>query len=299
MLSPQSDYLIEFDDVLLLLWAYIAPPTSITDPVQFLELIDRFADGRMFFDDDPTTTVERLGLKEADFSVKAPWDAYPIVRFLFDLWSSTQEYVRTVIDQLYADDDAVVRDTALHTWLAACGDRNEGNVRGLPSVESRDPLIRVLTSLLYRVTAHGVSRLNPSANPVLTFVANFPPCLQDATLPDPQERMATKDVLALLPHTGTIGMMTTFYFTFVFSVPYVPFIPVEGVEADLYFPGDAGSACNQALIKYRRDVLSFIDVYVAAWQEALAALQGGAARGLEDSPDASGLRHQWPRNIET
>jgi Lipoxygenase len=292
LLRPQSDYLIEFDDVLLLLWPFIAPPTSITDPLQFVSLIDRFAAGRTFFDDDPTTTVERLGLEKADFSVEKDWDVYPIVGFLFDLWSSTEEYVQAVVDQLYDDDDAVAKDTALQAWIAACGDPNEGNVRGLPTVQTRSALIAVLTSLLYRVTAHGVSRLNPSANPILTFVADFPPCLQDATLPDPQEPVT--DLLARLPHTGTIGMMTTFYFTFVFSIPYVPFIPYGGIDTDLYFPGGAGAPGNQALVKYRQAVLDFIDAYVAAWQQALSAL--GAPGNL---PEASSLTHQWPRNIET
>jgi hypothetical protein len=298
LLLPQSDYLIEFDDVLLLLWPFIAPPTSITDPPQFLTLIDRFAARqRGFFADDPTTTVERLGLRQEDFSVNAPWDVYPIVRFLFDLWSSTEEYVGTVIDQLYPDDNAVARDTNLQAWITACRDPNDGNVRGLPSVvDSRDVLIRVLTSLLYRVTAHGVSRLNPSANPVLTFVANFPPCLQDATLPDPQGGVTKEDLLRLLPHTGTIGTMMTFYFTFVFSEPYVPFIPLEGLEADLYFPGGVDAPCNKALIKYRQDVLSFIDAYGATWEDALAGLTGGNP-GVP--PYAENLEHQWPRNIET
>ena len=45
---------------------------------------------------------------------------------------------------------------------------------------SRSALERVLTSLLYRVTIHGVARLTSSSNPALTFVANFPHCLQRA-----------------------------------------------------------------------------------------------------------------------
>ena len=33
------------------------PPTSISTARQFLELIDRYADGRAFFDDDPPARV--------------------------------------------------------------------------------------------------------------------------------------------------------------------------------------------------------------------------------------------------
>ena len=79
LLEPQSSYLIPFDDVLLLQWSAAAPPTSIATGRQFLELIDRYAEGRGFFDDDPTTQLEQLGLTEADFTVDEPWDQYPIV----------------------------------------------------------------------------------------------------------------------------------------------------------------------------------------------------------------------------
>ena len=70
LLEPQSSYLIPFDDVLLLSWSPgCVPPTSIATGWQFLELIDLYANGRQFFDDDPTTTLEQLGLTESDFTV--------------------------------------------------------------------------------------------------------------------------------------------------------------------------------------------------------------------------------------
>ena len=69
LLEPHSSYLIPFDDVLLLNWSAAAiPPTSIATAWQFLELLDLYAEGREFFDDDPTTTLQRLGLTESDFT---------------------------------------------------------------------------------------------------------------------------------------------------------------------------------------------------------------------------------------
>lgn len=56
LLAPQSDWAIPFDDVLLLLWPFIAPPTSLTDFLQFLSLSDNYAAGRSYFDDDPKVT---------------------------------------------------------------------------------------------------------------------------------------------------------------------------------------------------------------------------------------------------
>lgn len=83
------------------------------------------------------------------------------------------------------------RDRQLGRWIAESGDTDGGNVRGLPAMDSKDSLKRVLHSLICRITAHGTSRLYRSANPVLTFVANFPPCLQDATIPDPADSFNT------------------------------------------------------------------------------------------------------------
>ena len=63
-----------------------------------------------------------------------------------------------------------------------------GPLRGmLPVVDraARAELAGVLTSILYRVTVHGAGSLNPSVNPTLTFVSNFPPCLQSAKIPSP------------------------------------------------------------------------------------------------------------------
>src|SRR5262245_62474584 len=79
LLEPQSNYLIPFDDVLLSSWSLATPPTSIATGWQFLELIDLYAKGREFLDDDHTTTMERFGITESKFTSQTPWDEYPIV----------------------------------------------------------------------------------------------------------------------------------------------------------------------------------------------------------------------------
>lgn len=89
LLEPQSSFLIPFDDVLLLQWSVAAPPTSITTGRQFLKLIDRYAAERRFFDDDPVTQLEQLGLTESDFTVTEPWDQFPIAGDLLAIWDAT------------------------------------------------------------------------------------------------------------------------------------------------------------------------------------------------------------------
>ena len=274
LLEPQSSYLIPFDDVLLLLWSSIAPPTSIASGWQFLELMDLYAKGRQFFDDDPTTTLEQLGLAESDFTVQEPWDRYPIVGHLLAVWDATGRYVSTYVDQAYPTDQDMQRDQELQKWIAESGKGHGGNVRGLPAMDSKDALKRVLHSLVYRVTVHGTGRLSRTANPALTFVANFPPCLQDATIPDPTVSFDTRTLLRFLPKTGTIASMVNFYFTFSFSTPYVPFVPIAGLETGLFFDDDVS---NQALIELRRFIAGFIESF---------------------EPETPQI-WQWPLNIET
>jgi hypothetical protein len=46
-----------------------------------------------------------------------------------------------------------------------------------------------------------------------------------------------------------------FYFIFLFSSPYVPIIPKEGVKANLFFPGRPDDARNRALIAFREKLI--------------------------------------------
>ncbi len=277
LLAPQSNYLISFDDVLLLLWESIAPPTSVTSAFQFLRLINDFAKGRRFFDDDPTTTLENLGLQQEDFTVESPWDQYPIVRYLLRIWSAAEKYAGVFVEATYPDDGAVAGDGELQKWIQESSSQSGGNIRGLPAMNNRGALRRVLTSLVYRITMHGCSRQNPAANPALTFVSNYPPCLQQSAIPTPSSPLGTRELLQFLPTTGTIGKMVNFYFTFVFSPPYEPFVPLDGVESDLFFPGGLDDPRNRALVAFRRAVIDFIQDW-----------EGGQP-----------VINQWPLNIET
>lgn len=277
LVAPRSKYLNAFDTVLLLLWQ-IAPPTSLTSSLQFLDLCNTFAAGRSFFDDDPLVTLDRLGLQQADFSYKSPWDQYPLVGHLLKLWKATNDYVTVFVNESYPTDASVQNDSALQAWMAEAANPSAGNIRGLPTMNSRDALIKMLTSLLYRVTAHGSGRLPASSNPGLTFIANFPPCLQNATIPPAGSPISTAQLLQYLPNTGTLGAELAFYNTFAFSVPYESFIPLQGIDSNLFFPGGLADKRNQALVQYRNAIVAMIE---------------------ELSGDFAPQITQWPLNVET
>jgi hypothetical protein len=278
LLAPSSKYLVGFDTVLLLLWKSVAPPTAINTPRRFLKLCDHFAEGRSFFDDDPTVELERLGISEADFTDKEPWDKYAFVPYLLKIWDIVDTYTNDFVEATYASDQDIQQDDELQEWIKRSGERRQGgNIRGLPKMDSKEALHRVLRSFLYRITAHGNSRLSKSANPGLTFVGNYPPCLQDASIPAPESTMTTKELLQRMPVTGTIAGMVTFYFTFSFSVPYEPLIPIEGFDENLFFEGGMDDDRNKALVRFRGQMVKFIQEY---------------------SPVSPQI-YQWPLNIET
>lgn len=82
LLAPQSKYTVAFNEVLLLFWNIIAPPTSVARPFQFLQLANEFAKDRGFFDNDPKVELDNLGLREQDFTQTEPWDRYSVVKDL-------------------------------------------------------------------------------------------------------------------------------------------------------------------------------------------------------------------------
>ncbi len=280
-MAPQSEYIIPFNDTLLLLWERIAPPTSVSSASQFIELANNFAKGRTFLQDDPTTTLKNNGIDMADFSNKSDWDQYPIAGQLLSVFEATGKYVSVFVNQTWKSDAEVVEDRQVREWLVASSDPTDGNIAGIPTPDSRQNLITTLQSLVFRLTAHGASRLNTTANPILSFIPNSPPCLQRTDIPLPTDNLSTETLLTYLPKTGAIGEMITFLFTFVFSTPYVPFLPVAGNTTELIWgkePKSVKEPRNAALVEFRKFMEGFIHLY--------------------EDPNPAQL-YQWPRNIET
>jgi hypothetical protein len=295
LLAPQAQSLIDFDFVLLkVAWDTIAPPTPVGGAASLLSLLVQFSENREFFDDDPLTELKQRGLSPADFTVQEEWDAYPVVGYLLEIWDLTHAYVAEVVNVLYPTDGDVENDPGLKAWMDASRDPLQGNINGLPAVDTQADLIAVLTSFLYRLTAHGASSLSPSVNPALSFVANFPPCLQSADTPEPGSDMTTKQLLDLLPHTGTQGGMTTFYFTFAYTPPNQSLIPSGGINMDPYYPPQY-LACNDALFRFRQGVRDFVDTYAVGLDHALREWWGLKSGAPADPND---LYQQWPPSIE-
>jgi hypothetical protein len=224
----------------------IAPPTALVTEEHVLWLEDKFAEGRNFFDDDPKIELANNGLVEADFTEKKAWDRFPAAQNLLRIWDICETFVKAFVSNSYRDDAAVAADKGLQKWMENAAKPDQGNIRGLPQLKDCDALIRLLTSQLYRLTAHGVSRLPRSTDPWLTFVANFPPCLQRMEFPAPDVDLGTQELLKYLPNLKTIAGMMGFYYAFAYSKPYTSMIPGGGTDRDLDFPGGATLATRRS-----------------------------------------------------
>jgi hypothetical protein len=177
------------------------------------------------------------------------------------VWDLVAAYVKTFVRTTYRSDAAVSGDQSLQAWIATASSPNPttgGNVRGLPRTNSRAAIERVLTSLLYRITIHGISRLNSTSNPALTFVPSFPQCLQRTDIPSPRDRIGTKALLSYLPNTDTISQAVTFYFTFAFSTPTNYSSRWAASTPSSSFPAGPATLAI-ALIELRNGLASFIN----------------------------------------
>lgn len=276
LLAPQSNYIVAFDLVLLLAWSSLSPPTSISDTGKFLSLCNAFSARHDFFSTDPANLLATLS--PDDFTDPAinneEWNLYPNVQVAQKTWAMVAAYVNAVVDAGYVNDAAVAADKDLANWIGSAS--AIGNVAGLPKMNSKAALKAVVTSVLYRITYHGMGRLRNVGAPVPPFAPNYPPCLQSTTIPDPSTPLPTADLLKYLPNIGTLGSLITFYYIFAYNAPNVPLVPYKGPEDELFFDQGKYPGANQALIDFRKGIAGFVSYFQPDW------VQTG----------------QWPRNIE-
>lgn len=234
------------------------------------------------------------------------WNRYPVAHYVVSIHRIATRYVAALMAAIYPLGPASPVDPRTQAWLNAS--MTEGNVQlaGIPPVGATvGQLTGILTSLIYRITAHGMARLAPVGNPGLSWVGNFPPCLEDSRLPDPANPAGTptpsdltpQQLLAFLPKTGTIGEMISFIFSFGFTDNFEPLIPVPsanttGMTNYEIFPFHLlPTACDTALATCRAEMIGFMRHFIADQnrQNAPAAMNFSAT---------AAQIHQWELSIE-
>jgi|GEM_PF-4209639 len=237
------------------------------------------------------------------------WSLYPVAHYKTSIFRAAIRYATALVGAMYPVPGSAALDTSLQRWLARCA--TEGNLRGLPiPIVTNTQLISVLGSFFYRITAHGLARLEPVGQPGLSWVGNFPPCLESSRIPDPRSPSDTAattikdltitELLAFLPKTGTIGEMLHFIFTFGFTDPIESLIPpttsntTGGPDLEARpFIGLPG--CDAALAQFRAEIIGIIRFFMADQNALNAVIAPGTVMNFS-ATDA--VIHQWERNIE-
>lgn len=204
------------------------------------------------------------------------WNRYPVAHYVVSIHRIITRYVAALMTAIYTGGPTAPVDALTQRWLDRS--RTDGNIQGLPpSPNTVGQLAAILTSLLYRITAHGMARLAPVGNPGLSWVGNFPPCLEDSRIPDPANPagtatpsdLSTAQLLAFMPKTGTIGEMISFIFSFGFTDNFEPLIPVPSANTtgltnyEVYPFHLLPPACDTALATCRTEMIGFMRHFIA------------------------------------
>ena len=236
------------------------------------------------------------------------WNLYPIAHYLVSIYRAAARYVGAVVASLYPTPASIVNDAALQRWVQASA--TDGNVQGLPvPLTTPAQLAGVLTSLIYRITAHGLGRLAPTGNPGLSWVGNFPPCLEDSRIPDPLDPTGTGATVSVsrsddgavarfpCPRPARSAECSASFSPLASTAPIDSLIPMESAnttglqDVELHPFTDLPPACDAALQTFRAEITGFIRYFMAD----MNALNLPAAMNFSATTEAI---HQWPRNIE-
>ena len=206
------------------------------------QMMNAFAAGRNFFDDDPRHDDRTARPARGGLHPVLTAERYPVVRHLLAAVIRRPTTMSTaVVNAFYPRRRGVAVRQALQSWIAPRARPSGGNVRGLPEMTTRAALIR--RAHQPDLPRHGARLRRGSTRPSirsdhLRRRIFRPACrtqqFRPANTPfvfktDSRSPAGAASLADYLPYTGTIGEMITFLFTFSYSPPYIPFIPLAGI----------------------------------------------------------------------
>lgn len=128
------------------------------------------------------------------------------------VWAALEAYVTDLINNFYASDDEVKRDTELQAWIKEC--QVGVTWKNLPvsaagTFETRAQLIRMLTIIIYTVSARHAA-VNNGQFELMGFVPNMPPIFK---MPQPTTKAdITDEVIAkAMPNYAASIVQVSFF----------------------------------------------------------------------------------------
>ncbi|MGL4305132.1 MAG: lipoxygenase family protein [Mycobacteriaceae bacterium] len=169
------------------------------------------------------------------------------------VWDAMTKWVKEYIHTYYANDDDVVNDSELVTWVDEA--QTMGKIKGFREITSREQLIEVVTMVLYTASAYHAA-VNYPQTTLMTYVP-FAAGTMSTPPPERAEGYTEADWIKMLP--GTLSSLATFYFlNGLGSVYYRPlgdyrdnFFPYPLVFTDPRITGAGGP-----LARFRENLIS-------------------------------------------
>ncbi len=177
---------------------------SPTDDSAF-ELVHRTLSN---FDFGASDLEAHLAARGMDDPERMPW--YPLRDDGLPVMRAIRNWVESYLEVYYPNDALVGADTEVRRWLAAIGDPNQGGLRGVPRVQTRSELARIVAAIIWRVTAFH-STINYTGWEFRGWVPNYPTAAFGPG-PSPGTAHTEADLLAMFPPLDvTIGVQEVMY----------------------------------------------------------------------------------------
>jgi hypothetical protein len=176
----------------------------------------------------------------------------------FIVWEMIENYVSSVMSQVYVNDESVKNDVDLQGWADELSSNEDGRVHGFPStITSRSQLVNILTNIIFTCSAQHAA-VNNGQFDFHSFVPNRPFALRKF-MPKDLSLVDEKFIVDALPNVReTCFMVST---AFVLTTP-----------PDDYFSTNKQTSVRMALNLFGNDWVGFYNNHLSQlYQDATNA----------------------------
>jgi len=128
----------------------------------------------------------------------------------FLIWNAIKEYVKSVVDLTYKDNDTVKNDSVLQEWVDESRDPNKANFPGFPKIGDTDTLVETLTTIIFNCSAQH-SAVNYSQYDYITYVPSRPDSIFQP-MPEGDEDITWEYIEKALPNMIVAQFQALFAF---------------------------------------------------------------------------------------
>jgi len=166
----------------------------------------------------------------------------------FLIWNAIKEYVKSVVDLTYKNDDDIKNDTILQEWVDESRDPMKAAFHGFPKIEDANTLIETLTTIIFNCSAQH-SAINFPLYDYITYAPSRPGAIFQP-MPEGDEDITLEYIDKALPNMS-ISLFQAF-FAYILTLPqFDPLLSLP--ETETVFP-EQHAAMKKRLIDIQRKI---------------------------------------------